>query len=76
MCDYDPRAAGPSLTVDAHVHRLRDKLVQAGAQEMVQTGARGRLEGSPDERAYDQQLLVCVVGKPRRACCRPAATEG
>ena len=35
--DYDPRAAGPSRTVHSHVHRLRHKLEQAGAEEMVQT---------------------------------------
>ena len=35
--DYDPRAAGPSRTVHRHVHRLRHKLEQAGAEEMVQT---------------------------------------
>jgi DNA-binding response OmpR family regulator len=34
---YDPHAAGPSRTVHSHVHRLRHKLEQAGAQEMVQT---------------------------------------
>jgi DNA-binding response OmpR family regulator len=34
---YDPQAAGPSRTVHSHVHRLRHKLEQAGAQEMVQT---------------------------------------
>jgi len=35
--DYEPQAAGPSRTVHSHVHRLRHKLEQAGAQEMVQT---------------------------------------
>ena len=35
--DYEPQAAGPSRTVHSHVHRLRQKLEQAGAQEMVQT---------------------------------------
>jgi DNA-binding response OmpR family regulator len=35
--DYDPRAAGPSRTVHSHVHRLRQKLEQAGAESMVQT---------------------------------------
>ena len=35
---YEPQAAGPSRTVHSHVHRLRHKLEQAGAQEMVQTG--------------------------------------
>jgi DNA-binding response OmpR family regulator len=34
---YDPQAAGPSRTVHSHVHRLRQKLEQAGAQQMVQT---------------------------------------
>ena len=34
---YDPHLAGPSRTVHSHVHRLRHKLEQAGAQEMVQT---------------------------------------
>jgi two-component system response regulator MtrA len=34
---YDPHAAGPSRTVHSHVHRLRHKLEQAGAQAMVQT---------------------------------------
>jgi two-component system OmpR family response regulator len=35
--DYDPRAAGPSRTVDSHAHRLRQKLEQAGAESIVQT---------------------------------------
>jgi DNA-binding response OmpR family regulator len=35
--DYDPQAAGPSRTVDSHAHRLRQKLEQAGAEQMVQT---------------------------------------
>jgi len=35
--DYEPQAAGPSRTVHSHAHRLRQKLKQAGAQEMVQT---------------------------------------
>jgi DNA-binding response OmpR family regulator len=35
--DYDPLAAGPSRTVDSHAHRLRQKLEQAGADQMVQT---------------------------------------
>jgi DNA-binding response OmpR family regulator len=35
--DYDPVAAGPSRTVDSHAHRLRQKLEQAGAEQMVQT---------------------------------------
>lgn len=34
---YDPQAAGPSRTVDGHAHRLRHKLEQAGAEQMVQT---------------------------------------
>jgi DNA-binding response OmpR family regulator len=34
---YDPDAAGPSRTVHSRVHRLRNKLERAGAQEMVQT---------------------------------------
>ncbi len=34
---FDPRAAGPSRTVDSHAHRLRQKLEQAGAEPMVQT---------------------------------------
>ena len=34
---YDPHAAGPSRTVHSHVHRLRYKLEQAGAESMVQT---------------------------------------
>ena len=29
---YDPAAAGPSRTIDSHAHRLRKKLVQAGAE--------------------------------------------
>jgi DNA-binding response OmpR family regulator len=33
---YDPRAAGPSRTVDSHSHRLKQKLHQAGAEPMVQ----------------------------------------
>ena len=35
--DYDPQAAGPSRTVHSHVHRLRQKLEEAGAEQMVQT---------------------------------------
>jgi DNA-binding response OmpR family regulator len=35
--DYDPHAAGPSRTVDSHAHRVRQKLEQAGAEQMVQT---------------------------------------
>jgi DNA-binding response OmpR family regulator len=35
--DYEPQAAGPSGTVHSHIHSLRHKLEQAGAQEMVQT---------------------------------------
>jgi two-component system, OmpR family, response regulator AdeR len=35
--DYDPRAAGPSRTVDKHIWELRQKLEQAGAESMVQT---------------------------------------
>jgi DNA-binding response OmpR family regulator len=35
--DYDPQAAGPSRTIDSHAHRLRQKLEQAGAEQMVQT---------------------------------------
>jgi DNA-binding response OmpR family regulator len=35
--DYDPRAAGPSRTVDKHIWELRQKLDQAGAGPMVQT---------------------------------------
>jgi two-component system, OmpR family, response regulator len=35
--DYDPRAAGPSRTVDKHIWELRQKLDQAGAESMVQT---------------------------------------
>ena len=35
--DYDPQAAGPSRTVDSHAHRIRQKLDQAGAEQMVQT---------------------------------------
>jgi DNA-binding response OmpR family regulator len=34
---YDPRAAGPSRTVDRHAHSLRHKLEQAGAEPMVQS---------------------------------------
>jgi two-component system response regulator MtrA len=34
---YDPQAAGPSRTVEAHAHRLRQKLEQAGAESAVQT---------------------------------------
>ena len=34
---YDPRATGPSRTVDSHAHRLRRKLEHAGAESMVQT---------------------------------------
>jgi DNA-binding response OmpR family regulator len=34
---FDPAAAGPSRTVDSHAHRLRQKLEQAGAAQMVQT---------------------------------------
>jgi len=34
---YDPQAAGVSRTVDSHSHRLRHKLKQAGAEQMVQT---------------------------------------
>jgi DNA-binding response OmpR family regulator len=35
--DYDPQAAGASRTVGSHAHRLRQKLEQAGAEQMVQT---------------------------------------
>jgi DNA-binding response OmpR family regulator len=35
--DYDPRAAGPSRTVDKHIWELRQKLGQADAESMVQT---------------------------------------
>jgi DNA-binding response OmpR family regulator len=45
--EYDPDAAGPSRTVHSHVHRLRHKLEQAGAQEMVPAASAG---GSPDDR--------------------------
>jgi DNA-binding response OmpR family regulator len=34
---YDPRATGPSRTIDSHAYRLRHKLEQAGTREMVQT---------------------------------------
>jgi DNA-binding response OmpR family regulator len=34
---YDADTAGTSRTVDSHTYRLRQKLQQAGAQEMVQT---------------------------------------
>ena len=34
---YDPRATGPSRTVDSHAYRLRQKLEHAGAESMVQT---------------------------------------
>ena len=34
---YDPLATGPSRTVDTHSYRLRQKLEQAGAEQMVQT---------------------------------------
>jgi DNA-binding response OmpR family regulator len=34
---YDADAAGTSRTVDSHTYRLRQKLEQAGAQEIVQT---------------------------------------
>jgi len=34
---YDAAVAGPSRTVDTHAHRLRQKLEQAGAPELVQT---------------------------------------
>lgn len=34
---YDSDAAGPSRTIHSHVHRLRHKLEQAGAESMVQT---------------------------------------
>ena len=32
---YDPAAAGPSRTVDSTAHRLRKKLEQAGAEQMM-----------------------------------------
>ena len=34
---YDPRATGPSRTIDSHAYRLRHKLEQAGTREMVQS---------------------------------------
>lgn len=34
---YEPQAAGPSRTLDSHMHRLRHKLEQAGAEPMVKT---------------------------------------
>ncbi len=33
---YDPKAAGPQRTIDAHATRLRHKLEQAGAEPLVQ----------------------------------------
>ena len=44
---YDPQAAGPSRTLDTHTHRLRHKLEQAGAEQVVQTvrGVGWRLTG-------------------------------
>jgi DNA-binding response OmpR family regulator len=32
---YDPAATGPSRTIDSTAHRLRKKLEQAGAEQMM-----------------------------------------
>jgi hypothetical protein len=47
--DYEPQAAGPSRTVHSHVHGLRQKLEQAGAQRWRRPCA-GSAGGSPDDR--------------------------